>query len=172
MMIFKCFYLNSRIYSAPAIADVNDDGEQDIIFANFDGEIVAISPVGEILDGFPVITDNQIWGAPAVADLDNDGDLEIITNNIDDKISFFENTSSESTNYLSLRFRGLDKNLNGLGVRVYVNANDQHQMQELTLSRGFQSSVSPRMHFGLENSETIQEIKIQWPSGKSEVLTE
>ena len=129
---------------------------------------------------FPFILANEKWGISfegfsngcVYADLDNDGDLEIITNNIDDKISFFENTSSESTNYLSLKFRGLDKNLNGLGVRVYVNANDQNQMQELTLSRGFQSSVSPRMHFGLGNSETIQELKIQWPSGKSEVLTD
>lgn len=69
---------DGRIYSAPAIADINDDGEKDIVFTNFDGEIFAISPLGEILDGFPVIIDNQIWGAPAIADLDNDGEVEIV----------------------------------------------------------------------------------------------
>ena len=78
--------LDTRIYSAPVIADVNDDGEQDIIFANFDGEIVAVSPIGEILDGFPVITGNQIWGAPAVADLDNDGEVEIVITSKDEHL--------------------------------------------------------------------------------------
>ena len=38
-------------------------------------------------------------------------------------------------------------------------------MQEMTLSRGFQSSVSPEFHFGLSDNTSIDLISIEWPNG-------
>ena len=43
-------------------------------------------------------------------------------------------------------------------------------MQELTLSRGFQSSVAPRMHFGIGLDENLKEVEIIWPDGKVESI--
>ncbi|MBZ9631718.1 FG-GAP-like repeat-containing protein [Salegentibacter sp. LM13S] len=121
---------------------------------------------------------NEKWGIEyegwsngvVYADLDNDGDLEIVTNNIDDHAFLFENTSSENNNFVQISFEGNDKNRFGLGARAYVMTNDTEQMQELTLSRGFQSSVAPQLHFGLAKTEVIDEIKIVWPDGKVESL--
>ncbi|WP_152538393.1 VCBS repeat-containing protein [Aquimarina megaterium] len=117
---------------------------------------------------------NKRWGIQyegfsngvAYADLDNDGDLEIITNNIDDYASVFENKSSDKNNYITIQFDGSIKNKFGLGNRVYLKTGDQTQMQELTLSRGFQSSVAPELHFGVYQSKTIEELKVVWPDGK------
>ncbi len=116
---------------------------------------------------------NELWGIQyegfsngvAYADLDNDGDLEIITNNIDDYASVFENKSSEKHNYLKIYFEGTENNTLGLGNRVYLTIGDTTQMQELTLSRGFQSSVAPELHFGIHTSKTIDHIKIVWTDG-------
>ncbi len=121
---------------------------------------------------------NKDWGITfkgfsngvAYADLDNDGDLEIITNNIDDYASVFENKSSETNNYLSIQFEGTEKNSFGLGNRVFVTSNGETQMQELTLTRGFQSSVAPEIHFGLGKSEIINELKVVWTDGKIQKL--
>jgi len=104
------------------------------------------------------------------ADLDNDGDLEIITNNIDDYASVFENKSSEFSNYLKIAFKGKHSNRFGLGNRVFIKSNEQQQMQELTLTRGFQSSVAPELHFGLGQMHTIDELKVIWYDGKSQML--
>ena len=122
---------------------------------------------------------NKKWGIEfkgfsngvAYADLDNDGDLEIITNNIDDYASVFENTSSKTNNYLTVRFKGTSKNTQGLGNRVYVKTKDNSQMQELTLTRGYQSSVAPELHFGVEKAKTIDEVKVVWTNGKIQKLT-
>ena len=122
---------------------------------------------------------NKKWGIEfkgfsngvAYADLDNDGDLEIITNNIDDYASVFENTSSKINNYLTIRFKGTSKNSQGLGNRVYVKTKGNSQMQELTLTRGFQSSVAPELHFGVEKAKTIDEVKVVWTNGKIQKLT-
>ncbi len=104
------------------------------------------------------------------ADLDNDGDLEIITNNIDDQASVFENFSSEKNNFISITFDGNDGNRFGLGNRVYVTIGGVTQMQELTLTRGFQSSVAPELHFGINKSTLINKIKIVWTDGKVQIL--
>jgi len=123
---------------------------------------------------------NDEWGisfkgfsnGAVYVDLDNDGDLEIVTNNIDDKAAVFNNNNSNNNHYLSFDFKGPEKNLFGIGARVYLKNNDQSQMQELSLTRGFQSSVAPRMHFGVGSSEKIDEIRIVWPDQKEQVLAD
>ncbi|TDD99369.1 VCBS repeat-containing protein [Flavobacterium cellulosilyticum] len=121
---------------------------------------------------------NKKWGIEykgfsngvVYADLDNDGDLEIITNNIDDYACVFENTSAKTTNYLTVRFKSNSKNSQGLGNRVYLKVNGSTQMQELTLTRGYQSSVAPELHFGINKAKTIDEVKVVWVNGKTQVL--
>ncbi|MGB5499554.1 MAG: VCBS repeat-containing protein, partial [Maribacter sp.] len=122
---------------------------------------------------------NQDWGisfkgfsnGSVYVDLDNDGDLEIITNNIDDLASVFENTSSLQNNHITLRFNGPEKNPSGVGVKVYLKTSSGAQFQELTLTRGFQSSVAPQLHFGLGKTQKIDTLDIKWPDGNAQVLT-
>ncbi len=103
-------------------------------------------------------------------DLDNDGDLEILTNNIDDPVSVFKNNSSSTNNYITINFEGKKGNNFGIGNRVYVKTGESTQMQELTLSRGFQSSVAPELHFGLNKSEIVDELKVVWADGQVQTL--
>ncbi|WP_194768590.1 FG-GAP-like repeat-containing protein [Tamlana sp. I1] len=104
-------------------------------------------------------------------DLDNDGDLEIITSNIDDTTTIFENKSAEKNNFITLRFKGSDKNKFGIGVKATLAVNNMNQFQEMTLSRGFQSSVAPELHFGLGQAEKADHLKIVWPDGKSQMIS-
>ncbi|MDN3643530.1 FG-GAP-like repeat-containing protein [Lutimonas halocynthiae] len=121
---------------------------------------------------------NQDWGLEfegwsngcLYADLDNDGDLEIVINNIDDKAAIFENFVSDQNNSITLRFKGPKNNTSGLGVKALLKTNELTQFQELTLTRGFQSSVAPQLHFGVGQSAAADELKITWPDGKIEIL--
>lgn len=123
---------------------------------------------------------NDDWGisfkgfsnGAVYVDLDNDGDLEIVTNNIDDKASIFRNNNINDNHYLSFDFKGPEKNVFGVGTRVYLKNGEQSQMQELSLTRGFQSSVAPRLHFGVGENEIIGQVKIVWPDQKEQILTD
>ncbi|HFA48121.1 MAG TPA: CRTAC1 family protein, partial [Bacteroidetes bacterium] len=81
----------------------------------------------------------------AYADLDNDGDLDMVINNIDEPAIVFKNKTSDlnAGNYLRFKLTGSDKNLFGIGTKILLKNKNQIQYQELTLSRGFQSSVEP-----------------------------
>lgn len=105
------------------------------------------------------------------ADLDNDGDLEIVTNNIDDPASIFENMGAKDRGYLAINFKGNSKNTFGIGTKVTLVSGGEKQFQELNLTRGFQSSVAPKLHFGLGKNQKIDSLIITWPDRKKQVLT-
>ncbi|TYA84181.1 FG-GAP-like repeat-containing protein [Seonamhaeicola marinus] len=109
----------------------------------------------------------------AYSDFDNDGDLDVIMNNLGDEASIFKNeTSNEGAqNYLKVSFVGPENNAFGIGAKVFVKTSSGVQYQELTLSRGFQSSVAPELHFGLGNSK-VKELKVTWPNGSEQTLGE
>ncbi len=119
---------------------------------------------------------NKEWGIKeksysngvAYADLDNDGDLELIVNNIDGEAFIYRNNASENKlgNYLKVAFEGTPANKMGIGSVVTIWTEGKMQMAELTLSRGYESSVEPILYFGLANHEIVDSLCVKWNDGK------
>lgn len=100
------------------------------------------------------------------ADLDNDGDLDVVINNIDQEATFYRNNNLDQNNFLKVTLKGSNQNKNGLGAKVYItNQDGLQQFNELTLTRGFQSSVAPELHFGLGKETMISLVKVVWSNG-------
>ena len=104
------------------------------------------------------------------ADLDNDGDLEIIVNNVDQSAQVYRNNSAN--NYVKVKLKGDNNNKLGIDSRVIVETGSTSQMQELTMSRGFQSSVPSYLNFGLGYDDEIKKITVIWNNGNQEVLSD
>ncbi|MCB0636223.1 MAG: VCBS repeat-containing protein [Lewinella sp.] len=109
----------------------------------------------------------------AYVDLDQDGDLEIITNNLDQPAFIFRNNlrehDSTAGHYLQVRLEGPAGNQKGIGASLRLYAGEQQQLRSLQPVRGFQSTVSDELHFGLGASELIDSLVVQWPDGKRTV---
>ena len=60
----------------------------------------------------------------------------------------------------------------GIGSGVTLWNDGKMQMAELTLSRGYQSSVEPILYFGLARYEKIDSMYVVWPDGKVQYLTQ
>ena len=103
----------------------------------------------------------------AYGDLDNDGDLDLVLNNLEDEAGIYRNNSIN--NYISIKLVGENKNPNGIGSKVKIFTDSTQQYQEVFLSRGYQSSVSPILNFGLGEEERINRIEIVWRDGKVSV---
>lgn len=107
----------------------------------------------------------------AYTDLDGDGDLDLVINNMDGAATIAVNQTQKTGNhYLKVALKGQDQNLMGLGAKVMVKSGETQQQQELTLSRGYQSSVEPVLHFGLGSKDKVDGIKIFWPNGKIQTV--
>lgn len=110
------------------------------------------------------LEDPNFSNGAAYADLDNDGDLDLIVNNINDEIGLYRNNAN--ANSIQIQLIGPAENSLAIGAEVYLKNNGRTQYQKHYLARGFQSSVTPTLHFGLGEFSQADEIIVQWPDGK------
>ena len=110
----------------------------------------------------------------AYADLDNDGDLDLVINNQNETAAVYRNMLRESnlpsTNYISIQLKGAGKNTSGVGSKVYLYSRNEVQYMEQMPTRGYQSCVSSKLHFGVAGIDVVDSIKIEWPRGKVSIL--
>jgi enediyne biosynthesis protein E4 len=109
----------------------------------------------------------------AYGDLDNDGDLDLVISHQNDKASIYKNLSREinpAANYLRVKLNGTERNTFGTGSKVYLYSGNQMQYLEQITTRGYQSSVSPTLHFGVGEIQQVDSIRIEWASGKVGIL--
>jgi hypothetical protein len=99
-------------------------------------------------------------------DLDNDGDLDIVINNVNMPAFIYKNNNYSKNNSISFNLEGDKQNKNAIGAKIIIKYNNKISVIENFPSRGFQSSISNRLHFGIENSEKIDSAIIYWPNNK------
>ncbi|WP_103863523.1 VCBS repeat-containing protein [Aquimarina sp. I32.4] len=107
-------------------------------------------------------------------DLDNDGDLDIVTNNLDEDATILRNNAREigQHNFLQIDFKGSKGNRFGVGAIVKIHQdNGTVQTRQLINARGYLSSMSNTLHFGLGKETIIPKIEIIWPDGNTQSLT-
>lgn len=103
------------------------------------------------------------------ADLDNDGDLDLVVNNVDEEAFILENTSAPG-NHLTLELDAGPKNKFGLGTKIIAFSKSQTVTQENFISKGYLSSVPPRVHLGLGKDSVIDSLHVIWPGGAYKTL--
>jgi hypothetical protein len=124
----------------------------------------------------------QNWGlqqpsfsnGSAYGDLDNDGDLDLVINNVNMPAFIYENTlDSASHRSITLQLKGSSKNTHAVGAKAEVfYQKNKYSVLENYPSRGFQSSVSTNLTFGLGNCDRIDSLKITWNDGVTDVYKE
>ncbi|MCX6213455.1 MAG: VCBS repeat-containing protein [Spirosoma sp.] len=123
------------------------------------------------------LTESSFTNGTAYADFDNDGDLDLVMNNINDPAFIYRNRtvenaeSSPKTHFLRINLVGKPGNREGIGAKVAMWANGQLHYTEYTRQRGYQSTMASGIHVGLGLARRIDSLKIVWPTGNGQTLT-
>lgn len=109
----------------------------------------------------------------AYVDLNNDGALDLVVNNLNAPAAIYRNRARELTgnHYLRVVLRGAGMNTAGIGAKVIARTGGTRQLLEQEPTRGFQSSVDPRLHFGLGSATRVDSVIVIWPDRRFQTLT-
>ncbi len=159
------------------IADFNNDGWQDIFFANIGPNQLFISERGR---KFHLTYREQLSSASrllhystgaAAADFDNDGDIDLFLSNKDTASVLYINPGVEP-GFLRIAVRGGRSNRDGVGTRISLYRQSESEgvsgligFREIGVSQGYLSAGEPAAHFGIDPQANYR-AEIRFPSGK------
>ena len=158
------------------IADLNNDGWQDIFFTNIGPNLLYLNEGNgkfykAYKDPFPFksMKDNYSTGL-AVADYDNDGDLDLFVSNKDTNSVFYINPLNNQ-NFLRFQLRGVKSNWDAIGSKIWLYEQiDDDSLRlcgyrEISGGSSYLSFCEPTVHFGIPNDNLYQAV-IEFPSNK------
>jgi len=164
-------YLSTSNYSSFVLTKQNEMKEElinqmpelkipNILFKN-----KGMLDFGNIKESF--FGDPSYSNGSAYSDLDNDGDLDLIVNNINSIASILENKTSKENKSLTIELKN-NKAIKGTRVTVF-KSNNKVDVKEAITTRGFLSSSTHRLHFGLGKS-IVDSISVRWADGKTQIV--
>ncbi|MCP4975484.1 MAG: VCBS repeat-containing protein [Maribacter sp.] len=113
------------------------------------------------------LDDFSFSNGAAQGDLDNDGDLDLIVNNMDENAFLYKNLTSDNkkANYLKIKTIGVNSEP---FAQVRISYNGKSQLIEQKRTRGYRSSHSNIINFGLGENTMIDTVLITWIDGRVE----
>ena len=166
-----------------AFLDCDNDGDLDLFIAN--GDAFELDGVVSLLlenDGHGRFTDMSAKGGAffkvpingrgnAVLDFDNDGRQDVLLTTLAGRPFLLRNRCPLGNHWLTLQLEGTRSNRNGYGALLTLTAGELTLHSEAVCPTGFLLQGDARPHFGLGAHARVDHLEIQWPGGRTQVLT-
>jgi hypothetical protein len=169
---------------AAALSDFDNDGDLDIFSANGTAEELILQPplllentgkarfVNMSDKGGDYFREKHSGRGAAVLDYDNDGDLDIIISHVEpgSKARLLENNTDGKHHWLGLNLLSPEDGSSTVGTKMTLISGNLRLTRISQPSTGYLSYSDPRIHFGLGDSDQIDQINIEWPDGVKETV--
>lgn len=107
----------------------------------------------------------------APIDINNNGAIDFIVSDVFGNATVLRNDSERNGNaWLRVKARGTVSNRNGVGSKVWVTVGDKTWRHDIFVGGSFYSAPPVEAHFGLGVTDTIDRVRVRFPSGREVVL--
>ena len=124
--------------------------------------------------GSPVNEYSTSFGCSWV-DYNNDGFLDLYASLQDERGAYLYRNNGNSNAWLRINLTGTASNRAAIGAEVQVNAVyggvSRWQLRQITGGGGFCGHNELQVHFGLGDATNVDVVRIEWPSGIVQTLT-
>jgi hypothetical protein len=104
------------------------------------------------------------------ADFGNTGRLDLVVRQVGGGALLLYENRFPQKHYLEVSLRGRQSNPQGIGARLTAVVAGQPLVRELFPSNSYRSQAPNLVHFGLGDTEAVEQLTIRWPSGKLQEL--
>ncbi len=108
----------------------------------------------------------------AYGDIDGDGDLDIVMTEVASTPRVLRNDQALGHHWLRIRLKARGANRDAIGARVEVVAGGVTRQLQVMPTRGYLSQVELPLTFGLGESAKVDSVRIHWPDGTRQELTD
>ncbi len=158
--------VNGHIY--PEIADRKDEGgfaQPNTLIENVGG--------GRFKDATatagPALAARHVSRGLVTSDLDGDGDLDFVVTNRDEDAQLGRNESKAGRS-LQLWLEGTHTNRSAIGALVTARVGDRTIRSQVVGAQSYLSVSDTRVHLGLGDADTVDELTIRWPRGEAQTF--
>ncbi len=106
----------------------------------------------------------------AMGDFNNDGLPDIVVMNDTDNYFLWENTTTNTNNWLKVKLEGVISNKDGIGSKIEISIGGNKQYRYTLCGEGYLGQNSGTEMFGLGAATTIDYIKVNWLSGTEDIF--
>jgi hypothetical protein len=128
----------------------------------------------KVTTGSPVNEYSDSWGV-TWADYDNDGFLDLFASRGDGRGNYLYRNNGNSNNWLTVKLIGTVSNRSAIGAKVRAKATiggvSRWQLRQITGGSDFSGHNELQANFGLEDATNVELLRIEWPSGIVQTLT-
>jgi len=157
-------------------ADFDNDGWLDLFLATTSNNQVYINngdKTFSALVGEPLVDNTDFTIGGSSADFNGDGFIDLVVPNTNEVSNdLYLNNGNSGNGFINIFLVGTETNTAAIGTRVVVTAGGMNQYQTVSGQTGYGSQNSLNVEFGLGTATNIDEIRIEWPSGFNQVLTD
>ena len=111
------------------------------------------------------ISTPHVGRAMAKCDLNNDGKEDLVITHINEPTAILQNETITDNHWLQVQLIGTKSERDAVGAKVTVNFNDQNVTCWATSGDGYLCRNHSLLCFGLGETEKIDFILVNWPSG-------
>jgi hypothetical protein len=157
------------------IADLNNDGYNDIMAAGSDNRVY-LNNGNMTFTRANGLFDNNSMESFAIGDLNHDGSVDVYAS----YATIYTNPSSindviwlnnrNSNHFISLSLTGTLSNVDAIGARANVYSSLGNQVAEVRAGESYGTCNSSQLHFGLGSLTAVDSIVVRWPSGATQTL--
>jgi hypothetical protein len=116
--------------------------------------------------GLAVVT---VGRGAAFGDIFNDGKIDVVINSMDGIPVLLRNVNPDHHHWVELKLIGGPKSpRDAIGATVYLKAAGMRQRGDVLSGGSYLSSNDLRVHFGLADATSVDDVEIRWPSGTVE----
>jgi hypothetical protein len=119
----------------------------------------------------PALMEKRVSRGLAIGDMFNNGNMDVVIGDLDGTPLLLKNEGVPGRHWVSFELAGTKSNRLAIGARLKLMQGGMTQTDEIHSGGSYLSQNDLRVHFGLGTATKIDSLKIYWPSGHVDTIT-